>query len=254
MISKKISVLGVQIDQKNHQECVEKVIEFLNTDSQHSIFTPNPEMLVMAASESYFREVLNSADLLLCDGKGVEFVTQKKLHRLSGVDFIEDICRVAAQENKKVFLLGTGSSEVLEKAKFELEDRHLGLEIVGMHEGVTLKMSEQGVEVQDRDTHKKMLETIQKADPEILFVAFGHGKQEMWIDEYLSKLPSVQIAMGVGGSFEFIAKKLPRAPKWMRSIGLEWLFRLMLQPKRIKRIWNAVVVFPVLYFFNRKQN
>ena len=83
--------------------------------------------------------------------------------------------------------------------------------------------------------------------PDILFVAFGHGKQEKWINEYLRDLPSVKIAMGVGGAFDYLSGQTSRAPLWMRKIGLEWLYRLIREPKRLKRIWRAVIIFPIYF-------
>ena len=90
-----------------------------------------------------------------------------------------------------------------------------------------------------------MLERIRAFRPDILAVGFGHGKQEKWIADHLTTLP-VHIAMGVGGSFAFLSGRIPRAPKWMRLIGLEWVWRLVREPSRIGRIFRATVVFPVL--------
>ena len=97
----------------------------------------------------------------------------------------------------------------------------------------------------------KNIDTINKAKPDVLFVALGQVKQEKWIIKNLPKLPSVCLAMGVGGSFDYISKIIPRAPKFARILGLEWLVRLILQPKRIKRIWNAVAVFMWLVVKNK---
>ena len=85
------------------------------------------------------------------------------------------------------------------------------------------------------------------AQPDILFVAFGHGKQEKWIYENLKDLPGVKVAMGVGGAFDFVSGNKKRAPKWMRVIGLEWLYRLIHEPNNLGRIWKATVIF--IYYF-----
>ena len=91
-----------------------------------------------------------------------------------------------------------------------------------------------------------IFDQINQSGAQVLFVAFGMGKQEKWIHENLSKMPGVKIAMGVGGSFDFISGKIKRAPLFMRQLGLEWLYRLIQQPSRIKRIFNATIKFPWL--------
>src|SRR3989338_5352072 len=94
--------------------------------------------------------------------------------------------------------------------------------------------------------NRVIIEHINAVKPEILFVALGHGRQEKWIYENFEKLPSVKLAMGVGGAFDFFAGRIRRAPKLLRSVGLEWLWRLILEPRRYGRILNAVLVFPYL--------
>ena len=98
---------------------------------------------------------------------------------------------------------------------------------------------------------EEIIGKIREAKPHLLLAAFGAPEQDLWISEHLKKLPSVRVAMGVGGTFDFLAGKRRRAPKWMRSIGLEWFYRLLREPKRIKRIFNAVVVFPMLVLLHR---
>ena len=100
--------------------------------------------------------------------------------------------------------------------------------------------------------NNKILEKINQANPDIIFVAFGMGKQEKWIVENLPKIPSVKIAMGVGGSFDYLSGVIPRAPLFLRQIGLEWLYRLIRQPQRFWRIFNAT--FRFIYFFIKYKN
>jgi N-acetylglucosaminyldiphosphoundecaprenol N-acetyl-beta-D-mannosaminyltransferase len=101
----------------------------------------------------------------------------------------------------------------------------------------------------DEEVNSAVIDTINTGKPDILFVAFGHVKQEYWIHTYLKQLPSVQVAMGVGGALDFIGGTSKRAPKWVRYIGFEWLYRLMREPKRIGRIWNATAYFLYLHYF-----
>lgn len=249
-------VLGVRIDDYVPAEIREKIRYFLSCPGQYRVVTPNPEMIVAAHADHYFTEVLNDADLSVCDGKGIEYLTRKKGIRYAGVDLMHDICALAEREQKTIFLLGSGSNEVVGQAIHVLQKQFPLLRIVGGHQGILI--TEQALEgyarrglVLNTDENDAMIDTIIEAKPDILFVAFGHSKQEKWIYEYLDQLPSVRLAMGVGGAFDFIAGTALRAPGWMRQLGVEWLWRLLFQPKRIKRIWRAVVVFPFLYIVNK---
>ncbi len=246
-----MKVLGVRIDKVTRKQALEKVGDFLNSDGQYKIFTPNPEMLVDAQKDEYFKEVLNKGDLNICDGFGLSVVSGVK--KISGVDFMVDICALAEETWRSVYLLGSGSDEILEKVKSSLKKSFPNLKVVGIDKGPVI--SDHGSVISyDREENNELVADIVMTSPDILFVAFGHGKQEKWIEENLKQLPSVKVAMGVGGSFDFISGGAKRAPKFLRKIGLEWLFRLILQPKRIKRIWKATFKFIFLIIFkNRTQ-
>ena len=101
--------------------------------------------------------------------------------------------------------------------------------------------------------NKQLIRRINNAQPEILFVALGAPKQEIWIYENLKKMPSVKLAMGVGGSFDFISGRIKRAPLIFQRLGLEWLWRLILEPRRIKRIYNATAKFGWVVLKNKKE-
>lgn len=222
-------VLGVRVDEYMHEEALGRIRGFLLDGKQHVIFTPNPEMLVDAQKDKDFRDILNSGSLNICDGLGIALVSRGKLKRIAGVDLLLYICRIAAEEGRRVYLLGSRDALVLKKTKELLEKQCPGVQISGMDPG------------------DGIVEHIRAAGPDILFVAFGHPKQEKWIHEHLAKLPSVKIAMGVGGAFDMLSGKTPRAPRFLRAAGLEWLWRLIIEPRRIRRIWKATVRFLSLY-------
>jgi len=111
--------------------------------------------------------------------------------------------------------------------------------------------AESGGQNVDPSVPSPVLTRIQAAQPSVLFVAFGHGKQERWIARHLAKLSSVKVAVGVGGSFDYLAQVVPRAPLEWRSLGLEWLYRLIRQPRRWKRIYRAIIVFSLLVLKQR---
>ncbi len=265
-----LNVLGVHISTYTKQEILDRVMRFFSGTGQRMIFTPNPEMIVKAQKDLYFREVLNKGDVNVCDGFGLLLAAKLKakkeklkIERVTGVDLLVEICRLAEQEERSVFLLGSGSDEVVRKTAERLQTMFPKLKIVGCDAGVAISENFQfsisnfqsinNVTIQqfnndsglnlNKAENDGLVEKINQAKPDILFVAFGMGKQEKWIYENLVHMPSVKVAMGVGGSFEYISGTVPRAPLLMRKIGLEWLYRLVRQPQRIGRILNATFKF-----------
>ena len=156
--------------------------------------------------------------------------------RTHGIDLVYKICESSSIKNKKIFFLGAGEG-VAKKAAINLKKKYPNINIVGAEEGIKEKQ-ESGNRNQD------LIQRIDEANPDVLFVALGAPKQEIWIHENLKKLPSVKLAIGIGGSFDFISGKIKRAPIVFQKTGLEWLWRLTLEPKRIKRIYNAIIKFP----------
>lgn len=254
-----IQTLGVKIDALNEGEALDKVLEFMNEGKDHLVFTPNPEMMVEAHKDSILREILNKSNLNICDAKGLHMLCKfhmkregiegwQYFKRIPGVDFMLDICELAARHHYSIYLLGSGDEEVLMRAIKNLQEKFPGLDIVGYHPGPKLdSYPNKKLKYRSHDNENVIIDIVQTS-PDILFVGFGQGKQEKWIDENIKKLPGVRIAMGVGGSIDMIAGKLKRAPKLLRKLGFEWLWRLIQEPSRIGRIWTAVVVFPILFF------
>lgn len=244
-----MDILGIRIDEYTPDEALSRAKEFLAQNEPKMIFTPNPEMVVHAQKDAYFKEILNKSNLNLCDGKGIELVSSKKLHRIPGVDFMLSLCELAAKEKKSVYLLGSGQDKVIRQTKENLIKNFPNLQIVGFHRGPTISL---GGEV-DEEENEPILEDIILMAPDILFVAFGHGKQEKWLYEFLPQLPSVKIGMGVGGAFDFISGSVKRAPKSMQKWGLEWVWRFFRQPSRFFRIWNATGKFLWLFFVKNQK-
>ncbi|MBU0598327.1 WecB/TagA/CpsF family glycosyltransferase [Patescibacteria group bacterium] len=233
-----LEILGVKIHNYTIDEVLEKIHEFFNSQNQHYIVTTNPEFIMAARHDDEFRHILNKADLSVADGVGIKYAArrlgQKLKQRITGVDLLWEICRIAEEENKSIFLLGSKRG-IPEKAAENILSKYPKLKIVG---------AECGYRRWHRHIkEKKLVEMINRHQPDILFVAFGQVKQEKWIYHNLPKLPLVKLAMGVGGSFDYISGKVKRAPSWMRNLGLEWLYRLMRQPWRLPRIITAVVKF-----------
>lgn len=251
-----MQILGVRIDEITREMAQEKVRSWLGGAGQHKIFTPNPEMLVDAQKDVEFLKVLNKGALNICDGIGVQFVSRGRLKRIAGIDFMLDVCRIAEETGRSIYLLGSGDKKVIADAAAALQEKFPKLNIVGFHQGPHIPAQqfnnltiEQFNNTVDHEVNESVIDDIILKAPDILFVGFGHGKQEKWIDRFLKDLPSVKIAMGVGGAFDMLGGKIKRAPKFMRAFWLEWLWRLILQPWRIGRIWKATVVFLWAYCF-----
>ena len=133
-----MKILGIKIDKVTKKEALEKVVNFLNSEEQYKIFTPNPEMLVDAQHDVYFADVLNEGDLNVCDGMGLQIFSGFRLHRIPGVDFMQDILEIAEKKNKSVYFLGSGDKEVLDNLKSFTEKKYPELKIVGTHPGIKI--------------------------------------------------------------------------------------------------------------------
>ncbi|MBF8280646.1 MAG: WecB/TagA/CpsF family glycosyl transferase N-acetylglucosaminyldiphosphoundecaprenol [Candidatus Magasanikbacteria bacterium] len=239
-----ILILGVQFNRMTRAQARVRLQEFLSDGRQHYIVTPNPEMLVKAQKDFWFHGILDSADLSVADGVGViiaSWILGRSLpERIRGTDLLEDLCELAAAQKRKVFFLGGKNQSSVERAADALQKRYKNLPIVGAEHGPTF--TEPAAQF-DRGQFTGVLEKIKQAEPEILVVAFGQGKQEKWIKEFLRELPSVQIAIGVGGALDYLSGGARAVPTIMRRFGLEWIWRLIHEPARLPRIWNAVIVF-----------
>ena len=191
------------------------------------ICTVNPEFVIMAQRDVNFRNILRRADVCIPDGVGLlwaaRYLGQPLPERVTGSDGVPKIAERAAREGWRLYLLGAAPG-IAEKAAKVLQMRYPGLQIAGLYSGSPAPEEEDAI-----------VERVNASDADILFVAYGAPNQDKWIARNLPRL-QVSMAMGVGGTFDFIAGIVPRAPLWMQRAGLEWLFRLYLQPRRIGRM------------------
>jgi N-acetylglucosaminyldiphosphoundecaprenol N-acetyl-beta-D-mannosaminyltransferase len=228
-----IELLGVNIATVKPSEIQSLLADFLQHTGLKQIVTVNPEFLVTAHEDNDFKAILNAADLALPDGVGIIYVGKligKKIsltNRMTGVEVTHSLLKLAeAQQNSVEIVLPDNSLSSDEKILDSVKKLY-PQSIVRV-----IKVSD-------------IKEQSPRAD--IIFVALGAPQQEKWIWEHREKLLGTKIAVGVGGTFDFISGKISRAPHWMRSIGLEWLWRLYKEPKRrFRRIIRAVIVFPWL--------
>lgn len=220
-----LKVLGVKINAISLKKALSLVERWVKTNKQYQIVTPNPEQVILTQKDRYFAKALNEADLAIADGAGIVWVAKRqnvKLERLSGTDLMLALCKIASKKKWRVFLLG--GRKAAEKAAGKLS---AGLKIKS-HPG------SKNIKQESLSERRQIIKAINDFKPHLLFVAYGAPWQELWIKKNLSKL-KVKVAMGVGGAFDYISGKTPRAPGFVRNLGLEWLFRLIVEPWRLKR-------------------
>mgnify|MGYP001571838022 CR=1 FL=1 len=252
--------LGIKIDDVTYDEALLQTAAFLRSTSLHQIVTVGPEFLLESRGNARFADVLNHADLSVPDGIGLliigRLIGKKLRQRITGIDLTMVLARQADEQGKSLFLLG-GNPGVAESAACALHARFPTLHIAGTATFPMFSRDAWNNLSENKDIiaeSERMLETIAKTQPDILLVAFGAPQQDIWIDAFRQRMPSVHIAMGVGGTFDVLAGNLRRAPATFQKLGIEWLWRLFLQPKRIWRILRATIVFPVTLFIEQSKN
>lgn len=224
-------ILGVRVDDVTLPEAVERLLAFATEDGPHQVATVNPEFVMLARRSLEFHEVLEGCTLALPDGVGLILASRllgRPLRgRTPGVDLLLALAQAAAEQDLSFFLLGAAPG-VAEEAAAHLVTHAPGLRIAGTYAGSP-----------SPDEEEAIIERIRYARPDYLFVAYGAPQQDLWIARNLSRLP-ICAAVGVGGTFDYISGRVPRAPAGWRRLGLEWLYRLLHQPWR----WRRMLALP----------
>lgn len=231
-----MTILGVPVDPVTRQEAVKRLLSMIGKSQFHHVMTPNSEMLVEAAHNPAFHQLLNRTDLNIPDSSGMLWAARRTgqhlPERVTGVDTVTALC-AELPAHHPVFLLGAWEGTAA-KAAAKLQSTNPRLTVAGTFSGSP----------NDEDADE-IIKKINESEAQILFVAFGAPKQDLWIDKHRHQLKNIRLAMGVGGTFDFIAGVHKRAPKFFQNLGIEWLWRLIREPQRLPRILNAVVVFPL---------
>lgn len=233
-------ILGTRIDALTLEQVLQHIHGYIHSDAPHYLVTPNPEILVAASRDAELRAILNHADLSVADGVGVMLAARwlgtRLPQRLPGADLVYHLAELAAAEGWSVYLLG-GQGSTPAQAAQRLRQTFPSLRIAGVS----------NAQIDDpRHAPAGVIERIAASHADLLLVGLGGGKQERFMYYHLDQLPRVRLAVGVGGSLDFFAGRIPRAPRWLRAIGAEWLYRLIRQPSRWRRIATAVIQFPWL--------
>lgn len=262
MDRKNAQILNIRLDSTSK----EKVLAFVRVrvaqgdlpagrQGRFYIVTPNPEAVLEASKDKVLARILNSADFSLPDGVGLvfaaRFLGEPKLNRIPGREMFLELCRFANKKGWKIFLLG-GESDEAEKTREILARSLKNIKIEALS-GPILDKSGNPINVAEFQKEAESVKKINNFAPQLLFVAFGVPKQEKWIAKWLPKL-NVGGAMAVGGTFSYISGKSSLPPEWMEKAGLEWLWRLVTEPWRAKRILTATILFPIkIFLFKLKQ-
>jgi N-acetylglucosaminyldiphosphoundecaprenol N-acetyl-beta-D-mannosaminyltransferase len=221
-----VQLFGCRVDRVTMREAIARCGFFLAEGGPHYVVTADTSGIVIAQSDAEYQRIINAADLVTPDSIGVVWASHKfgqpLPERVPGVDTMEALCGLAAAEGLRVYLFGAAPG-VAEMAAANLRAKYPGLTVAGTRNGF-FKATEEPDIIAD----------IRNARTDILFVAFGIPKQEKWIDTHLPAT-GARLAMGVGGSFDAFAGIVKRAPAPVRKIHLEWLWRTLSNPKKIRK-------------------
>lgn len=227
-IKKPVKILGVPVHPLTMNESVAVLEEKLQKKEQAFVVTANAEIIMMCQQDKEYNNIVSEqADLVLPDGAGAvwagRYLGNEVPERVAGFDLYNQLLKLSADKGYKAYFFG-GATGVAEAAKNKAEELYPGVQIVGCRNGYFTEAEEEAI-----------IKEINDAAPDMLFVALGAPKQEKWLVKYRNQLKP-RVLMGIGGSFDVLAGKMERAPKWMQEASLEWAFRLYKQPSRFMRM------------------
>lgn len=229
-MSEKFQLGHAHIDRVDRRGALAAIVAAAETQRPCYVVTPNSDHLVMLESDKALQEVYADAFLVVADGMPLVWASRllgKALpERVTGSELMPELCALAAERDLKVFLLGAAPG-VAEEAKRRLELQHPGLAIVGVYSPPL--GFETNAEV-GREIDRLLLRTA----PDLIFVGLGAPKQEKWIHRNFRRFPK-GVFLGIGASIDFCAGHIKRAPVWMQKSGLEWVFRLLQEPRRLAK-------------------
>src|SRR3989344_1104739 len=230
------TLLGIPIDTASINDITRATKLMLRKKTRDHVLwivTANPELFVHARRDPILRETLQQTDVIVPDGIGIVLalllLRRHRLHRVTGIELLSHL--IATIDSREFFFFG-GHESIVKTAAEQLD-------IPNWHHGYGSNLDDPGA----TDATGAII-AINRSNARILCVGLGSPKQEHWIAEHRNDFEQVRVVIGVGGIFDILAGALPRAPRFLRRCGLEWLWRLYIEPQRIKRAWNAVVIFP----------
>jgi N-acetylglucosaminyldiphosphoundecaprenol N-acetyl-beta-D-mannosaminyltransferase len=256
-----VKIGKVEVDSWSRKEVIAKIDKAMDQNKILQVVTPYSEFIVEAEHNMAFRKALNTSEIIVPDGIGIlwagAYLAGKwnnlwmsllgiinrdiRLYsvfteKISGSDLIYDVLDLAHKQKSRLYLLG-GEGDVPDKVKSYIQGNYPRINITGTYSGK--------ISLGDKDLFQKVLDT----QSDIILVALSYPKQEIFASQlkhYFKDNDHKGVIMCIGGTFDFLAGSQKRAPKWMQKLGLEWLFRLIQQPKRIRRIYKATIEYILL--------
>ena len=250
----KINIRGVMFDNVNMKEATDKAIEFICSDGASAVFTPNSEIVQLCVEQNDFRDVINSADMIIPDGAGVLLASRilgtPLKEKVAGIELAQKIIEYCNESGKKLFFLGSkpetkddNGNVVLstaDAAAQKLKEKFPDLNICGTCDGY----------FKDEESDK-IIEKINTSEADIVFVCLGCPRQEKWIFQFKDKTKA-RLFIGLGGSLDVFAGRVNRAPEFFVKRNLEWFYRLLKQPQRIGRMMKIPKFLIQTYFKKNK--
>jgi N-acetylglucosaminyldiphosphoundecaprenol N-acetyl-beta-D-mannosaminyltransferase len=226
-----LDILGVRVHSVTLKDTLQALDSMASDGGTYHVVTVNPEFIMTARSHDRFRTILNEASIALPDGMGIVWASRLLggaiAERVTGVDVVYQFAGIAARRGYRLYLLGAAPG-VAEQAASVLQRQNPDLQIAGTYAGSPRE-----------DENEEICSRILAASPHVLLVAYGSPQQDLWIKRNRERL-KVPVSIGVGGTFDYIAGVIPRAPRVFQRLGLEWLYRLTRQPER----WRRMLVLP----------
>jgi len=223
-----IDILGVKIDSITMKQAIDKINGFITEGGLHAVYTPNSEIVMAAQRDPELKDILNNGDMVVPDGAGIllagKILGEKFPEKVSGVDLVKEIFKQANSKREISFFLLGAEPGIAERACINVLNSHKYVKIAGYHHGYF-----------NPEEEEQIIKSINESQCDILLVALGAPKQEKWIATHRDKL-NVKVCIGVGGTFDILAGKSKLAPEYIRRMGLEWLYRLIQEPRRYKRM------------------
>ncbi len=234
-----MKILGVEIGIESEKDILEKIKKYLqNPQNFYHVVSVNPENVIISQKVRAFRDIINKAQVKINDGVGIVLAGQilglKNVPRFTGVDLMDKLLKVASEGRMRVAFIG-GKGNLAEAMSDCYKQAHIEANSIGF-QGI------RNIRNYTENESKKAISIVVDYKPRLMFVAFGSPHQELWLYKNRASLQGI-VCMGVGGGFDFATNQVKRAPKLLRSFGLEWLFRLITQPWRAGRQFSRLPYF-----------
>ncbi len=236
-----ISILGVEINKISKEEILQFILASIQGKQKIIASYGNIHALNLSYQLPWFRDFLNLSDIVFCDGVGVQLAArllgQRLDHRFTPPDWLGQLTAMCADRGFTLYFLGARPG-VAEKAAAKLKEQNPTLQVIGCHHGYFDKTS-------GSDENEAVIAEINQLKPDLLLVGFGMPAQERWLADNLQRL-DIHVALPVGAAFDYVSGETRRAPRWMTDNGLEWLGRLVIEPRRLWR--RYIIGIPVFFW------